>query len=251
MRLIKFLIASFCLFWFLIYFSFQSTKTSFRSAKRQSLLHDLQKSSEPTESFYLSTPRVDADIPLTLFPSESRRSEAALTLATDSPSPLRTSSRNFPSSNELPQNIVNEARANRQSHVSDFFQKIAIAASPEDIMEADSVPLCKRRIFSQNCESTKTVCSEFARVSCIPKLARITKLHSRCRTPYHTKNSQGKSPFKIKESIHTPLAGKLSDLKLDQDLPKFENVDNTVTEVMNRYFILLLSSFSGFSILCF
>ncbi|XP_043477014.1 uncharacterized protein LOC122508012 isoform X4 [Leptopilina heterotoma] len=225
---------------------FQSTKTSFRSVKRQSLLHDLQKSSEPTESFYLSTPRVDADIPLTLFPSESRTSETttttALTLPTalttttnPPPSPLRISSRNFPSSNELPQNIVNEARANRQSHVSDFFQKIALAASPEDIMEADSVPLCKRRIFSQNCESTKTtISSEFARVSCIPKLARITKLQSRCRTPYHTKNGQGKSPFKIKESVHTPLAGKLLDLKIDQDLPKFENVDNTVTEVMNR-----------------
>ncbi|XP_051159071.1 uncharacterized protein LOC127280218 isoform X2 [Leptopilina boulardi] len=223
---------------------FQATKTSFRSTKRQSLLHDLQqKSSEPTESFYLSTPRVDADIPLTLFPSSESRSsnnnnnETALTLALDPPSPLTTtSSRNFPSSNELPQNIVNEARANRQSHVSDFFQKIAIAASPEDIMEADSVPLCKRRIFTQNCDSkTTTISSEFARVSCIPKLARITKLHSRCRTPYHTKNIQNKSPFKIiKESIHTPLAGKLSDLKLDQDLPKFENVNNTVTEIMNR-----------------
>ncbi|XP_033227024.1 uncharacterized protein LOC117179394 [Belonocnema kinseyi] len=195
---------------------------------------DLQNSSEATESFYQGTPRVDADIPLNLFPSKSLKSQTALTLPEDPPSPMRTSTRNFSSGNELPQNIVNAARANRQSHVSDFFQKIAMAASPEDIMEADSVPLTKRRIFSQNYENTKSISSEFAKVSCIPKLARITKLHSRCRTPYHTKTSQRKSPFKIKGSQQTPLAGKLSDLKLDQDLLKFENVDNTITEVINR-----------------
>ena len=196
----------------------------------------MHKPSEPTESFYQSTPRVDVDIPLTLFTDESLKSQTASTLPEDQTSPLRTSTRNFPTSfpNELPQNIVNEARSNRQSHVSDFFQKIALAASPEDIMEADSVPLSKRRFFCQNYENAKPISSDFARISCIPKLARITKLHSRCRTPYHTKNSQGKSPFKNKESLHTPLAGKLSHLKLEQDFPKFENVDNTVTEVINR-----------------
>lgn len=213
---------------------FSAMKPSIGSTKRQSLLQDLQKSSDATESFYQGTPRVDADIPLNLFPSESLKSQTALTLPKDPPSLMRTSTGNFSSSNELPQNIVNAARANRQSHVSDFFQKIAMAASPEDIMEADSVPLSKRRIFSQNYENTKSISSEFAKVSCIPKLARITKLHSRCRTPHHTKTSQRKSPFKLKGSQQTPLAGKLSDLKLDQDQLKFENVDNTITEVINR-----------------
>lgn len=115
---------------------------------------------------------------------------------------------------------MNEARANLQSHVSDFFQQISVAGSPEDVMEANKVPFMTRsRLFSRNAES-----------SCHPKLAKITKLHSRCKTPYHTK-TQGRSSFTVNQ---TPLSGKLAHLKIDQDVPKFENMDNTVTEVLTN-----------------
>ncbi|XP_015596759.1 uncharacterized protein LOC107268470 isoform X2 [Cephus cinctus] len=214
---------------------FQATKPNLRPSKRQSVT-DSQKSPR-METFYQSTPRVDSDIgPLTLFTSNMvpKCATTALTLPTD-PTLLRVHASNFQSNAELPQNIVNEARANLQSHVSDFFQQISVAGSPEDVMEADSVPLSKARIYSQNVDATRSkIASEFTRTPCVPKLAKITKLHTRCKTPYHTKTIQGRSPFKFKDVHSTPLSGTLSHLKLDHDLPKYENMDNTVTEVLNR-----------------
>lgn len=159
-----------------------------------------------SESFYQGTPRVDADIgPLMFCPADGRCS-TALTLPTDPALFMNSRARNFQSDNELPQNVVNEARANLQSHVSDFFQQISLATSPEDVMEADSMG----KICSQSVEQRQR--------------ARTPK-RARCKTPYRAKLS----PFK-----QTPLLGKLSSLTIDQDLPKYENMDNTVTEVLHR-----------------
>ncbi|XP_011302252.1 uncharacterized protein PsGEF [Fopius arisanus] len=194
---------------------FNATKPNLRCSKRQSISED-QQDSPKTESFYQSTPRVDTDIgPLTFNPESLTKYQNVSTLPTD-PAILPVAYQKSFNNNELPQNVMNEARANLQSHVSDFFQQISVAGSPEDVMEANKVPfITKSRLFSRNSEST-----------CHPKLAKITKLHTRLKTPYHTK---GKSPFAVKE---TPLAGKLAHLKLDQD--KFENMDNTVTEVLTN-----------------
>lgn len=204
-----------------------------RGNKRQSMSQQPEKSSV-TESFYQSTPRVDTDIgPLTFFPAASKCS-TALTLPTDPALFMKTRTKNFQSENELPQNIVNEARANLQSHVSDFFQQISMATSPEDVMEADSVPHSNSRLYSPN-GGSKAKFADSAKCAYLPKLARITKIHARCKTPYHTKTGlAAASPFKAKSHGQTPLAGKLSNLAIDQDLPKFENMDNTVTEVLNR-----------------
>ncbi|XP_015431493.1 PREDICTED: uncharacterized protein LOC107187831 [Dufourea novaeangliae] len=214
---------------------FQATKPNLRATKRQSMSRQPEKSSV-TESFYQSTPRVDADIgPLTLFPAGTKCS-TALTLPTDPTLFMKSRAKNFQSDNELPQNIVNEARANLQSHVSDFFQQISMATSPEDVMQSDSVPLAKNnRLCSPNGDG-KGKFANCAKMTYLPKLARITKIHARCKTPYHTKNATGPAPssFKAKSHGQTPLAGKLSNLAIDQDLPKFENMDNTVTEVLNR-----------------
>ncbi|XP_076673856.1 protostome-specific GEF isoform X2 [Andrena cerasifolii] len=212
---------------------FQATKPNLRGNKRQSMSQQPEKSSV-TESFYQSTPRVDTDIgPLTFFPAASKCS-TALTLPTDPALFMKTRTKNFQSENELPQNIVNEARANLQSHVSDFFQQISMATSPEDVMEADSVPQSNGRLYSPSGES-KAKFADSAKCAYLPKLARITKIHARCKTPYHTKTGlAAASPFKAKSHGQTPLAGKLSNLAIDQDLPKFENMDNTVTEVLNR-----------------
>ncbi|XP_076228035.1 protostome-specific GEF isoform X1 [Nomia melanderi] len=211
---------------------FQATKPNLRPTKRQSMSRQPEKSSV-TESFYQSTPRVDADIgPLTLFPAGSK-CPTALTLPTDPALFMKSRAKNFQSDNELPQNIVNEARANLQSHVSDFFQQISMATSPEDVMESDSVPLAKNRLYSPSGEA-KPKLPGSVKTAYLPKLARITKIHARCKTPYHTKNAAAVSPFKAKSHGQTPLAGKLSHLAIDQDLPKFENMDNTVTEVLNR-----------------
>ncbi|XP_076386966.1 protostome-specific GEF isoform X1 [Megachile rotundata] len=208
---------------------FQATKPNLRANKRQSMSQQTDKSSV-TESFYQSTPRVDADIgPLTFLAAGSKCS-TALTLPTDPALFMKSKTTNFQSENELPQNIVNEARANLQSHVSDFFQQISMATSPEDVMESDSVPLSNNRLYSRNAEP-KPNC---AKISYLPKLARITKIHARCKTPYHGKSCTTASPFKAHGHDQTPLAGKLSNLAIDQDLPKFENMDNTVTEVLNR-----------------
>ncbi|XP_053988238.1 uncharacterized protein LOC128881323 isoform X1 [Hylaeus volcanicus] len=210
---------------------FQATKPNLRGNKRQSMSQQPDKSSV-TESFYQSTPRVDADIgPLTFFPGGSKCS-TALTLPTDPALFMKTRTKSFQSDNELPQNIVNEARANLQSHVSDFFQQISMATSPEDVMESESVPLAKNGHYATNGES-KAKFADCAKLTYLPKLARITKIHARCKTPYHTKNGSS-TPFKTKSHGQTPLAGKLSTLAIDQDLPKFENMDNTVTEVLNR-----------------
>jgi hypothetical protein len=185
-----------------------------------------------TESFYQSTPRVDTDIgPLTYYPPGSKCS-TALTLPSDPALFMNNRVKNFQSDNELPQNIVNEARANLQSHVSDFFQQISMATSPEDVMEAGSVPLgTKTKSYSRNGEpKTRPVKTPY-----LPKLAKITKIHARCKTPYHTKLAQAISPFKPKGAQgQTPLVGKLSSLTIDQDLPQYENMDNIVTEVLHR-----------------
>lgn len=106
-------------------------------------------------------------------------------------------------------------------------------------MEADSVPLAKTRLFAQNCEAARMkLSSEYARTPCHPKIAKVTKLHTRCKTPYHTKaGALAKSPLKCvkRHSLQaTPLAGRLADLRIDQDLPNYENMDNTVTEVLKR-----------------
>lgn len=192
-----------------------------------------QKSAD-LKSYYQSTPRVDSDIgPLTLFPRQT-----SLTLPTDPAVLLRHSAKKFRTNSELPQNIVNEARANLQSHVSDFFQQISMAASPEDVMESGAVPNARSRLYAPNCEARSIFSTDFAgRTPCVPKMARITKLHARCRTPYHTKVGQARSPGKTSDGLHTPLVGKLSHLRIDQDLLKFENMDNTVTEVINRWVI--------------
>lgn len=194
----------------------QATKPNLRSSKRQSMSQQQEKSSV-TEGFYQGTPRVDTDIgPLTFLPPGGKCS----TLPTDPALFMRArAKKNFQSDNELPQNIVNEARANLQSHVSDFFQQISMATSPEDVMEAESVPLSSSRPLCP-----PRVKGEGAKMPCLPKLAKITRIHSRCRTPYHGAKGKG----------HTPLLGKMSSLAIDQDLPKFENMDNTVTEVLNR-----------------
>lgn len=191
------------------------------------------ENSPVSESFYQSTPRVDTDIgPLTYYPPGSKCS-TALTLPTDPALFMNNRAKNFQSDNELPQNVVNEARASLQSHVSDFFQQISMATSPEDVMEAGSMPLGipKTKVYSQNVEQK----SRLVRTPYLPKLAKITKIHARCRTPYHTKLAQAISPFKPKATQgQTPLVGKLSNLIIDQDLPKYENMDNTVTEVLHR-----------------
>ncbi|XP_063972686.1 uncharacterized protein Psgef isoform X2 [Diachasmimorpha longicaudata] len=194
---------------------FNATKPNLRLSKRQSVSEEPVESPR-TESFYQSTPRVDTDIgPLTIISESVSKPQNMSTLPTD-PSILPVAyQKSFANNNELPQNVMNEARANLQSHVSDFFQQISVAGSPEDVMEANKVPfLTRSRLFSRNSES-----------SCHPKLAKITKLHTRLKTPYHTKSQR--SPFTVKE---TPLSGQLAHLKIDQD--KFENMDNTVTEVL-------------------
>ncbi|XP_034194309.1 protostome-specific GEF [Osmia lignaria lignaria] len=212
---------------------FQATKPNLRANKRQSMSQQADKSSV-TESFYQSTPRVDTDIgPLTFLPAGSKCS-TGLTLPTDPTLFMKSKVKKFQSDNELPQNIVNEARANLQSHVSDFFQQISMATSPEDVMEAETVPLSKNRLYSQNVE-LKSKFPDCTRISYLPKLARISKIHARCKTPYHGKNAAtAASSMKTNGHDQTPLAGKLSNLAIDQDLPKFENMDNTVTEVLNR-----------------
>ncbi|CAK9810456.1 hypothetical protein ANTPLA_LOCUS6595 [Anthophora plagiata] len=214
---------------------FQATKPNLRANKRQSMSQQPEKSSV-TESFYQSTPRVDADIgPLTFLPGGSKCS-TALTLPTDPALFMKTRTKNFQSDNELPQNIVNEARANLQSHVSDFFQQISMATSPEDVMEVESVPLANNKLYSQNTETKPKFADSTKMITYLPKLARITKIHARCKPSHHGKapTSATTSSFKSKSHGQTPLAGKLSNLAIDQDLPKFENMDNTVTEVLNR-----------------
>lgn len=174
---------------------------------------------------------MDTDIGPLMFCPAGGKCSTALTLPTDPALFMNSRARNFQSDNELPQNVVNEARANLQSHVSDFFQQISMATSPEDVMEADSMPLGKTKICSQSVEQKTT---RHVRTPYLPKLAKITKIHARCKTPYHTKLAQAISPFKQKTQGQTPLVGKLSSLTIDQDLPKYENMDNTVTEVLHR-----------------
>ncbi|KAL2738015.1 uncharacterized protein V1478_002101 [Vespula squamosa] len=211
---------------------FQATKTNIRIGKRQSLSQRLEGSPK-LENFYQGTPRVDADIgPLTFFPSGCKRS-TALTLPTDPTLFLKSRSKNFQSNNELPQNMVNEARANLQSHVSDFFHQISMATSPEDVMEAESVPLDKSRMYPEK-NDIRLKLEESKKAQFQSKLAKVTKIHARSRTPYYKKVVQAVSPLKQCLQQRTPLAGKLSNLALDQDLSKFENMDNTVTEVLNR-----------------
>ncbi|XP_044595390.1 uncharacterized protein LOC123272572 isoform X3 [Cotesia glomerata] len=211
---------------------FQATKPHARSNKRQSIANETLELPK-TESSYHRTPRIDTDIgPLTYIPDNYQISKCpvALTLPTDPTSLPHTYSKTFHhvnNNNELPQNVMNEARANLQSHVSDFFQQISVAGSPEDVMEAGSVPLSRSRLFFRNIDRMKSSSSPEGKSLCYPKLAKISKLHARCRTPYHTKAPQ----FKLRE---TPLAKELASLKIDQDIPKFENMDNTITEILNK-----------------
>lgn len=157
----------------------------------------------------------------------------AATLPTDPTMLMPTTNNNYRSQDERPQNIMNEARANNlQSHVSDFFQQISVAGSPEDVMEAAAVPL-RNRLFARNePELIKTP-------SCLPKLTRMARLHARCKTPYRVNKCDSTKRKETSSSSstscqQTPLAGRLSSLTLDQDLPNYENVDNAVTEVLNR-----------------
>lgn len=129
--------------------------------------------------------------------------------------------------------MVNEARANLQSHVSDFFHQISMATSPEDVMEAESVPLDKSRILTEK-NDFRLKLEDSKKAQFQSKLAKVTKIHARSRTPYYKRVVQAVSPLKQRLQQQTPLAGKLSNLAIDQDLPKFENMDNTVTEVLNR-----------------
>ncbi|XP_057325089.1 uncharacterized protein LOC130667491 isoform X2 [Microplitis mediator] len=210
---------------------FQATKPNTRPNKRQSIANETLELPK-TESSYQRTPRIDTDIgPLTYIPENYHISKCpiALTLPTDPTSLSRAYSKTFNhvNNNELPQNVMNEARANLQSHVSDFFQQISLAGSPEDVMEADSVPLSKSRLFFKNNDRTKSSPNDNCKSIYYPKLTKISKLHTRCKTPYHTKVP----PFKLKE---TPLAKELADLKINQDIPKFENMNNTVTEIINE-----------------
>ncbi|XP_014484792.1 PREDICTED: uncharacterized protein LOC106749639 [Dinoponera quadriceps] len=209
---------------------FQATKPHSRPNKRQSMSQNGVENSSTTESFYQSTPRVDTDIGPLMFCPAGGKCSTALTLPTDPALFMNSRARNFQSDNELPQNVVNEARANLQSHVSDFFQQISMATSPEDVMEADSMPLGKPKVCSHSVEQK----TRHVRTPYLPKLAKITKIHARCKTPYHTKLAQAISPFKQRTQGQTPLVGKLSSLTIDQDLPKYENMDNTVTEVLHR-----------------
>ncbi|XP_025602970.2 uncharacterized protein LOC105691992 isoform X2 [Athalia rosae] len=222
---------------------FQTTKPNLRSAKRLQSMSRTTGKGENFESFYQSTPRVDSDIgPLTLCPESgvAGRKTVAMTLPAN-PTLLAPNRSGLRTNAELPQNLMNEARVNLQSHLSDFFQQISVAASPEDMMEADPVvPLSKSRIYSQNCDPRKAKFSvDFCRTPHIPKLAKITKLHNRCRTPYHTKApGSGRSPFKSKDPFSgvgpTPLIARLTHLKIDQDMARLENVDNAVAEVLHK-----------------
>lgn len=136
---------------------------------------------------------------------------------------------------------MNEALANNlQSHVSDFFQQISMATSPEDVMESESLPFgghgCRRRYAQREDRHTPF----------LPKLARLSKLNARNKTPFYAKPMERRSGCQekdVKESREvrqTPLAGQLLSLKLDQDARLYENMDNTVTEVLNRFVWLVL-----------
>lgn len=164
------------------------------------------------EGFYQSTPRVDADIgPLTLFHPP-----------------------HYHPNSMVPQNLA----GNLQSHVTDFFQQISMATSPEDVMESESLPFASRR---RRYPVTQTE----QHTPHLPKLARITKLQARNKTPYHTKvmaegerrrrktRSGGSSSGESKateEVRQTPLSGKLSSLTLDleSDKPLYENMDTSI-----------------------
>ncbi|XP_034949072.1 uncharacterized protein PsGEF [Chelonus insularis] len=212
---------------------FQATKPSLRRHKRQSIAND-SLDSPKTESSYQSTPRVDTDIgPLTYIPEciTNVRYSTALTLPTDPTSLPRTYPKVFQHVNntELPQNVMNEARVNFQSHISDFFQQISVAGSPEDVMEAGSVSLRKPNLFHKYQQDAVQLASNELKIPSYSKFTRTHKLSTRSKTPYHTKAP--KSPSTIKE---TPLVGSLAELRIDQDIPKFENMDNTVTEVLSR-----------------
>ena len=95
-------------------------------------------------------------------------------------------------------------------------------------MESESLPFASRRYALKEERHTPY----------LPKLARITKLHARNKTPYHTKLAEKRMSVdggeKGGEVRQTPLVGKLFGLKLGQNTPMYENVDNTATEVLNR-----------------
>ena len=181
-----------------------------------------RNSSSPVivDGFYQSTPRVDADIgPLTLYPIQQ-----TTTLPTDPQALLIGSC--FPT--ELPQNLLNETRTTKlQSHVSYFFHQISMATSPEDVMESESLTFEKSRRYA---------CKDNRHTPYLPKLARITKLNARSKTPYHTKPKDDRREHGGVDSDgkHLSLACKLLKMRLDHDKPKYENSDNTVNEVLNR-----------------
>ncbi|XP_011503429.1 PREDICTED: uncharacterized protein LOC105366627 [Ceratosolen solmsi marchali] len=183
-----------------------TTKPSARSAKRQS-------GSPHLESFYQSTPRVDADIgPLTLV----GRRQLGQTLPTDPQALLLIGA------TELPRSLIGDARtAKLQSHVSDFFHQISLATSPEDVMESEALPLT----HGYSRRSTN---------ACLSKLTRFAKLQARCKTPHNVK---AKSLEAVGAGVpfgQTPLAGKLLDLRLDQNSPKCHGMDNHVAETLDR-----------------
>lgn len=206
-----------------------------RSEKRQSLSRQSNSPVVLAEGFYQSTPRVDADIgPLTLFHPPAANYLSTL--------PSEPALQGLPVHQNLPGNL--------QSHVSDFFQQISMATSPEDVMESESLPFASRRR-----RYPVTGPAEHQHTPHLPKLARITKLQARNKTPYHTKvmaegerrrrrrsresetTSTGTTDATAAEeevARQTPLAGKLSKLELDGGKALYENMDIS-PQVQQKY----------------
>ncbi|KAF7997743.1 hypothetical protein HCN44_009141 [Aphidius gifuensis] len=212
---------------------FNATKPNLRNGKRQSITN-VTTESPKTESFYQSTPRVDTDIgPLTYIPQTIIKNSATGSTLPSDPTILSInyhkkfhSNNNINShnnNNDIPQNIINETRINLQSHVSDFFQQISVAGSPEDVMEAGSVPFVKSRNYENIYHS---------------KFTKISKLHSRNKTPYNNINKikYNNISYDIKE---TPLSRNLANLKINQD-KKYENINNTIQQETNTVADILI-----------
>jgi hypothetical protein len=159
---------------------------------------------------------VDADIgPLTFV----GRRQPGQTLPTDPQALLLIGT------SELPPSLAREACANKlQSHVSDFFHQISLATSPEDVMESEALPLAHHR-YGQGAAKAR-----------LPKLARLAKLQARCKTPHDVKARGLKGREEGSSLGRTPLAGRLLDLRLDQDSPKHEDSTRViVTELLGRF----------------
>ncbi|XP_023245428.1 uncharacterized protein LOC106636519 [Copidosoma floridanum] len=214
---------------------FQATKPSSRSGKRLSQ----RNSSSPVvvESFYQSTPRVDTDIG-PLIPSRARYPVScsnSVTLPTDPQTMLPPRGCGGASGAIFPA----QQQPNKfQSHVSDFFQQISMATSPEDIIEFESLPFAhnSRRYALRN-EERRRHCTP-----CLPpKLARITRLHARIKTPHHSATGAERCvDGELEDARQTPLAGKLLSLKLDAN-PAEEN-DTALPGTVSEYVVVVALS---------